>query len=122
LPIALPAGAREREKRGYGNMKTVFILLLMIIISLLSSRPGISGNATVYQGGKIYSGWVDDKGKVTMVNEYGKTIMYGNVSRMGGIEITDMRTSETFEGRVNPMGKGSLFSKSGSKIRIELER
>lgn len=103
-------------------MRTVFILLVVVIIGIFTSQQGISGDAAVYQGGKVYYGWVDDKGNVVITNDSGRKIMSGYLTKTGGIQITDLRNSDFFEGRVSPMGKGSLLSSSGSNIRIELDR
>ena len=96
---------------------------MVVIIGIVTSQQGISGNLTAYQGGKVYKGWVDDKGRVVILNDYGKAIMSGYVSRMGGIEINDYKNDETYQGRVSGMGHCILnSSKGGSTLRIELER
>jgi hypothetical protein len=49
--------------------------------------------------------------------------MYGEVSRMGSIELTSTVNDETYVGQVNPMGQGVLMSpRTGDTLRIEVER
>jgi hypothetical protein len=104
-------------------MRILFILLTVVIIGLSTSQPGISGLVTAYQGGKVYQGWIDDKGTVVIMNDRGKTIMNGHVNRMGGISIRDDKNDDVYEGRVSGFGKASLTSsKGGSPLRLEFER
>jgi hypothetical protein len=110
-------------QKGYGNMKTVIILLMVVIIGIFTSQQGISGNLTAYQGGKVYKGWVDDNGRLVVINNYGKPIMSGWVNKLGGITITDDRTDDFYQGRVSGFGNCTLNSfKGGNTLRIELER
>jgi hypothetical protein len=104
-------------------MRPLVILLMAVVIGLLTSQQGISGNLTAYQGGKVYNGWVDDSGHVIIMNEYGKTIMSGHVNRMGGIQINDYKNDDTYQGRVRDTGNCTLNSyKGGLTLRLELER
>ncbi|MHB8068191.1 MAG: hypothetical protein ACYDIC_09855 [Desulfobaccales bacterium] len=104
-------------------MRTLVILLTVVIIGLFTSQPGISGGVTAYQGGKIYKGWVDDKGNVVIMNDYGKVVMAGHVNPLGGIRINDDKNDDTYEGRVRGSGNCILNSyKGGPTLRIELER
>jgi hypothetical protein len=104
-------------------MRTLVILLMVVIIGLCTCQQGISGSVTAYQAGKVYNGWVDDKGKVVIMNNYGKPIMSGHVNRMGGIEIYDDKNDEIYQGRVSGFGKCYLNSrKGGPTLRLELER
>lgn len=104
-------------------MRIVTVLSMVVIIGLVTSKPGISGSVTAYQGGKVYTGGVDDKGYVIIMNDYGRTILFGWVNKMGGITLTDNRTGDTYQGRVSGFGTCTLNSdKGGNTLRIELER
>lgn len=104
-------------------MRTVVILLMVVIIGLFTSQQGISGNLTAYQGGKVYNGWIEDNGRVVIVNAYGKAIMTGWLNRMGGIEIYDIKNDDSYLGRVSGTGHCILNARrGGSTLRIELER
>lgn len=104
-------------------MKTLVILLMAVVIGLFASQPGISGLVTAFQGGKVYQGWVDDKGTVVIMNDQGKTIMNGHLNRMGGIMIRDDKNDDIYEGRVSGFGKSSLnSSKGGPPLRLEFQR
>ncbi len=104
-------------------MRTVIVLLMVVIIGLFTFQQGIAGSVTAYQGGKVYTGGVDDNGRVVIMNDYGKTILFGWVNKMGGITLTDNRTDDTYQGRVSGFGTCTLNSdKGGNTLRIELER
>jgi len=104
-------------------MRTLIILSMAVIIGLFASQQGISGLVTAYQGGKVYQGWIDDKGTVVIMNDRGKTIMNGHVNRMGGILIKDDKNDDIYEGRVSGFGKSRLNSqKGGPPLRLEFER
>jgi len=96
---------------------------MVVIIGLVTVQQGISGNVTVYQGGKVYQGWVDDKGHVIIYNNYGKAIMSGYVTKTGVIEISDDKNDDTYDGRVRGLGTCFLTSrKGGPTLQIEIER
>jgi hypothetical protein len=103
-------------------MRTLVILLLAVIIGLFTSQQGVSGSVTVYQGGKVYTGWADDNGKVIIKNEWGKTVITGWFNKMGGIILYDDRTDDNYQGKVNSFGKCTLTSDKGTFLRIEIER
>ena len=49
--------------------------------------------------------------------------MYGEVSRMGSVELISKLNDDTYVGQVNPMGQGLLISpQTGDLLRIEVER
>jgi hypothetical protein len=104
-------------------MRRATVLIVMAVIVLWLCQPAISGKVTVTQGGKSHEGWSSDRGKIVVTTPLGKTIMYGEVSRMGSIELTSTVDDETYVGRVNPMGQGVLMSpRTGDTLRIEVER
>jgi hypothetical protein len=104
-------------------MRLVTVLIVMAVIVLWLCQPAIPGKVIVTQGGKSHEGWSSDRGKIVVTNPLGKTIMYGEVSRMGSIELTSTVTDETYVGQVNPMGQGVLMSpRTGDTLRIEVER
>ncbi len=104
-------------------MRTFFVLAMVVIIGLSASQPGISGLVTAYQAGKVYRGWIDDKGTVVIMNDQGKTIMNGHVNKTGGVLIKDDKNDDIYEGRVSGFGKSSLNSqKGGPTLRLEFER
>jgi len=104
-------------------MRLVTVLIMMAVVVMGLCQPAIPGNVTVSQGGKIHEGWSNERGKIVVLNSSGRTIMYGEVSRMGGVELTSMLREDTYAGRVNPMGRGLLISpKTGDTVRIEIER
>lgn len=103
-------------------MRTLVILLMVVIIGLFTSQQGISGNITAFRGGKVYKGWIDDKGNIAIMNDYGKTIMAGHVNKTGGIEINDNRNDDMYQGRMSGFGTCTLNSgKGGPPLRIEPE-
>jgi hypothetical protein len=104
-------------------MRLATVLIVMAVILLLICQSAIPGKVTVTQGGKSHEGWSSDRGKIVVTNPRGKTIMYGEVSRMGRIELTSTVNDETYVGQVNTMGQGVLMSpRTGETLRIELER
>jgi hypothetical protein len=104
-------------------MKTMVMLLMAVMIGLGASQPGIAGSLTAYQGGKTYSGWVDDKGRVVITNAYGKPLMSGWLNKYGGITINDERTKNYYQGRVSGFGNCILHSNTGGpSLRLEIER
>jgi hypothetical protein len=104
-------------------MRLVTILILMAVVVLGLCQPAIPGKVTVFQAGKSHEGSSNDQGKIVVTNPSGRTIMYGEVSRIGSVELTSMLTDDTYVGKVNPMGYGLLISpKTADTIRIELER
>lgn len=105
-------------------MRTVTIICLMAIAGVLLCQPAIpGGDVTIYKQGKNYYGWFDDQGRIVIYNARGKTMMFGHVSKIGGIELHDADTGATFVGKVNPMGNGRLTSPgTGDSFRIELIR
>ena len=50
----------------------------------------------------------------------GKTIMYGEVSRMGSVELTSELNDETYVGQVNPMGQGRAHVAPGNLVNRAL--
>jgi hypothetical protein len=104
-------------------MRVVSVLIMMAVIVLLLCQPAFPGKVTVTQGGKRYEGWSNDRGKIVFTDPSGRTIIYGTVSRMGGVELTTEVNDETYVGKVNPMGQALLMSpRTGDTIRIEVER
>ena len=104
-------------------MRLITVLIMMAAAVILLCQPAIPGNVTVTQGGKSYEGWSSDRGKIVVTNPGGKTIMYGEASRMGGVELTSELNGDTYVGQVNPMGLGWLISpRTGETLRIEVER
>jgi len=104
-------------------MRLVTVVIVMAVTVLWLCQPAIPGKVTVTQAGKSHEGWSSDRGKIVVTNPRGKTIMYGEVSRMGSIELTSTVTDETYVGQVNPMGQGVLISpRTGDTLRIEVER
>ena len=104
-------------------MRLVTVVIVMAVTVLWLCQPAIPGKVTVTQAGKSHEGWSSDRGKIVVTNPRGKTIMYGEVSRMGSIELTSTVTDETYVGQVNPMGQGVLMSpRTGDTLRIEVER
>jgi hypothetical protein len=100
---------------------TVFIAMAVIVLCLC--QPAIPGKLTVTQAGKVHEGWSSDRGKIVVTNPRGKTIMYGELTPMGHVELTSSLTDETYVGQVNPMGRGLLMSpKTGDTLRIDVER
>ncbi len=96
---------------------------MLTIVVMCLAQPASSGDVTVVQGGKSYSGWSNNWGGILIQNSRGKIIMRGRVNRMGGIEIIPVDTGETFVGQVNPMGYGLLISpQTGNSMRVEVER
>ena len=97
--------------------------MLVAVLIFLSPPAGAAGNVTIIQGGRSRQGWVNDRGKIVIRNSRGKTVFYGKMTRMGGVELTDQVTNEIFVGRVNPLGNGLLMSpRTGVTLRIEVER
>ena len=77
----------------------------------------------MYKQGKVYKGWIDNRGLIGIANDYGRTIYSGVASRLGSAELQDVNTGEVYKGRVDPMGDGRLFNEqSGDSIRIEIKR
>jgi hypothetical protein len=104
-------------------MRLVIVFIMMAAAVMLLCQPAIPGKVTVTQGGKSHEGWSSDRGKIVVTNPGGKTIMYGEVSRMGGVELTSKLNDDTYVGKVNPMGRGLLISpRTGDALRIEVER
>ena len=104
-------------------MRLITVLIMMAVAVMLLCQPAIPGKVTVIQGGKSQEGWSSDRGKIVIMNPGGKTIMYGEVSRMGAVELTSELNDDTYVGQVNPMGLGLLISpKTGDSLRIEVER
>jgi hypothetical protein len=104
-------------------MRLVSVFIMMAAVLMLLCRPALPGKVTVTQGGKSQEGWSSDRGKIVIMNPSGKTIMYGEVSRMGSVELTSELSDDTYMGRVNPMGLGVLISpRTGDSLRIEVER
>jgi len=104
-------------------MRFVSILIMMAAMVMLHCQPAIPGKVTVTQGGKRHEGWSDDRGKIGVMDPGGETIMHGTVSRMGSVELTTEKNSETYVGKVNLMGQALLMSpRTGDTIRIEVER
>jgi len=104
-------------------MRLATVLIVMAVILLLICQSAIPGKVTVTQGGKSHEGWSSDRGKIVVTNPRGKTIMYGEVSRMGSVELTSKLNDDTYVGKVNPMGLGLLISpRTGDTLRIEVER
>jgi hypothetical protein len=57
------------------------------------------------------------------MNDQGKTIMNGQLNRMGGIMIRDDKNDDIYEGRVSGFGRSSLnSSKGGPPLRLEFQR
>lgn len=99
---------------------TVFIMMTVIVLCLC--QPAIPGKVTVIQTGKTHEGWSSDQGKIVVTNPRGKTIMYGEVTRMGSVELTSSATDVTYVGQLNPMGHGLLMSPTtGDTLRIEVD-
>ena len=63
-------------------MSLITVLIMMAVAVMLLCQPAIPGKVTVTQGGKSHEGWSSDRGKIVVTNPGGKTIMYGEVSRM----------------------------------------
>jgi hypothetical protein len=104
-------------------MRLASVFIMMAAVVMLLCRPAIPGKVTVTQGGKSHEGWSSDGGKIVVTNPGGKTIMYGEVSRMGSVELTSKLNDDTYVGKVNPMGLGMLISpRTGDTLRIEVER
>jgi hypothetical protein len=104
-------------------MRLLTVFIIMAVAVMLLCQPAIPGKVTVTQGGKSHEGWSSDRGKIVILNPAGKTIMYGEVSRMGGVELTSELNNETYVGQVNPMGLGWLISpRTGEPLRIEMDR
>jgi hypothetical protein len=104
-------------------MRLVTVLIMMAAVVMLLCQPAISGKVTVTQGGKVYEGWSNDRGKIGIKGTSGQTIIYGTVTRMGSVELTTEVNNETYVGRINPMGRALLMSpRTGDTIRIEVER
>lgn len=104
-------------------MRRATVVIVVAALVLLLCQPAIPGKVTVTQAGKSNEGWSSDRGKIVVTNPRGKTIMYGEVSRMGRIELTSTITDETYVGQVNPMGQGVLMSpRTGDTLRIDVER
>jgi len=104
-------------------MRLVTVLIMMAAVVMGLCQPAIPGKVTVSQGGKSHEGWSNERGKIVVMNASGRTIMYGEVSRMGGVELTSLLREDTYAGRINPMGRGLLVSpKTGAAVRIEMER
>ena len=104
-------------------MRFVTVLIMMAVVVMLLCQPAIPGKVTVTQGGKIHEGWSSDRGKIVVSKPGGQTLMYGTVTRTGGVELTSMQNDDTYVGRVNLMGRGLLISpRTGDTLRIEVER
>ena len=123
-------------------MRLVTILALMALVVVVLSTPAIPKDAkkgdqnifenapaprpransvTVIQGGKRFSGWSTDSGRIFVENTNGKIFMDGWMRRTGAVEIYTQ--DDTYVGQVNPMGNGLLMSpKTSDTIRIEVER
>jgi hypothetical protein len=103
-------------------MRLVTVLIMMAVVVMLLCQPAIPGKVTVTQGGKVHEGWSSDRGKIVVTNSGGQTLLYGTVSRTGGVELTSRLTEDTYVGRVNLMGQGLLISpRTGDTLRIEVE-
>jgi hypothetical protein len=104
-------------------MRLVSVLLVTALIVVYLCRPAIPGEVTVTQGGKSYKGWNSDRGKIAVTNPGGKIIMYGEISRLGGVELTSELNDDTYVGQVRPSGEGWLISpRTGDTLRIVVER
>lgn len=104
-------------------MRTATMMFMIALAVLALCQPAIPGSVTVYRLGRSFTGWFDEKGKIIISNDSGRTIMTGQVSKMGGVELEDLSTGEDFVGKVNPMGNGRVTSpRSGDSFRIEIER
>jgi len=104
-------------------MRFITVTAMMAVVLLRLCQPAIPAEVTVVQGGKTFAGWSNDRGKLVILNSSGRTIMYGEINRMGAVELTLLSTGETFVGKVNPMGHGLLIStKTSETIKLEVER
>ena len=104
-------------------MRLITVFIMMALAVMLLCQPAIPGKVTVTQGGKSQEGWSSDQGKIVVTTPGGKTIMYGEVSRMNSVELTSKLNDDTYVGKVNPMGLGLLISpRTGDTLRIEVER
>jgi hypothetical protein len=104
-------------------MRLANVFIMMAVLVLLLCQPAIPGKVTVIQAGKTHEGWSSDGGKMVVSNPGGKTIMYGEITRMGSVQLTSTLNDDTYVGKVNPSGQGLLLSpKTGDCIRIEVER
>jgi hypothetical protein len=104
-------------------MRLIIVVIAMALTVLWLYQPGIPGKVTVIQAGQVHEGWSSDGGKIVVTNPRGRTIMYGEVSRTGGIELMSTLTEETYVGHLNPMGRGRLMSpRTGSTLRVDVER
>ena len=104
-------------------MRLVTVLIMMAVVVMLLCQPAIPGKVTVTQGGKVHEGWSNDRGKIVVTNSGGQTLLYGTVTRTGGVELTSSLNDDTYVGRVNLMGQGLLISpRTGDTLRIEVER
>ena len=81
------------------------------------------GDVIVHKQGKVYKGWINERGSIGVANDYGRTIYSGATTGLGSAELQDVTTGELYTGRVNPMGDGRLFNQqTGNSIRIEIKR
>lgn len=81
------------------------------------------GDVILRKQGKVFKGWINDRGRIGVPNDYGRTIYAGAATRLGSIELQDVTTGEFYTGRVNPMGEGQLSNQqTGNSIRIEIKR
>ena len=104
-------------------MRCLTITVMLAVVVMCCAQPALPGEVTVVQGGKSFSGWANDWGGIVILNPRGRTIMRGQVNRMGGVELTPLNSDETFVGRINPMGHGRLMSpRTGDTMGIEVER
>jgi hypothetical protein len=104
-------------------MRFATVLIMLAAVLMLLCQPAIPGKVTVTQGGKSHGGWSSEAGKIVVTDPGGRTIMYGEVSRMGSVELTSKLNDDTYLGQVNPMGRGWLISpQTGDLLRIEVER
>jgi hypothetical protein len=104
-------------------MRLVTVIIMMAVVLMLLCQPAIPGKVTVTQGGKSHEGWSSDRGKIVVTTPGGMTIMYGEVSRMGRVELISKLNDDTYVGQINPMGQSLLISpQTGDLLRIEVER
>jgi hypothetical protein len=81
------------------------------------------GDVILHKQGKVFKGWITERGSIGVGNDHGRTIYSGAATRMGSIELQDLMTGEFYTGRVNPMGEGQLLNpQAGDGIRIEIKR
>jgi len=103
-------------------MRLATVIIMMAVVLMLLCQPAIPGKVTVTQGGQSHEGWSSDRGKIVVTNPGGMTIMHGEVSQMGRVELISKLNDDTYVGQVNPMGQGLLISpQTGDLLRIEVE-